>query len=178
MIILFILIQGSFVFAEDALHIKCKQKDMYSCQKLGNLYKKEKNSEKSIYYYSLVCDNNLSDGCMALATYYDLNNRKYKRKAFEYYTKACALNNSVACNNLGNFYRYGKVVDKNSTRAINFFEKAYCLGYMNKPHRNRLKTIEENTLQDFIKDDINCLELHIDESMDTSCQIDDEVNYQ
>ena len=83
-----------------------------------------------------------------------------------------------ACNNLGNFYRKGKVVDKDSSKAIMIFEKAYCLGSVGKPYRNRQNTIKENELQTYTKDEINCVGLQIDESMNTSGQVDDESAYQ
>lgn len=178
MILVLIIFQVSFASEQEIFEVKCEKGDMYYCHKLGRELKKIKEYEKAIYYFNLVCDNNISDGCMSLATYYDLKNRKYKKNAFEYYTKACALNNRFACNNLGNFYRYGKVVDKNISRAISFFEKAYCLGDIDKPYRNRQKAIEENKLTNYNRNNIDCVFLKIDESIDTANKIDDESAYQ
>ena len=179
LLLLFVFFQVSVASEQiSLLNDNCSKEDMYSCQKLGLLYKNLKEHDKANKYFNVVCDNNISDGCMSLATYYHLLKRKYALTAFEYYKKACNLNNSHACNNLGNFYRNGKYADKNLTKAIDIFEKSYCLNPRDKPFRNRALILQDSDFFNYKKDEIDCSLLQIDESMDTASQVDDESAYQ
>jgi len=95
-------VEKDVVKAKEILTNSCNANNMDGCLKLGNLYLDNNNTQKSIEFYTKVCDNKYPMGCHNIAVAYekidDINNTR------KFYQMACDNNYTTSCVSLGLSY--------------------------------------------------------------------------
>jgi len=109
----------------------CNNNDVHACYDLGVIYHKgltvEKNNEKALFFLEKSCTGGYYKACNNAGFLY-LNIQNYI-KSTELYTKSCEGKYAMGCYNLGRAYRYGRGVEENNQKAIEFLQKACTYGY-------------------------------------------------
>jgi tetratricopeptide (TPR) repeat protein len=117
----------------------CTNDDSVACNKLGLIYKKNKNYKDAKLFYTKACDLNYGLGCSNIGWMYEEGKmmKQDYQKAKKLYKKGCDLNNGYSCCNLGGIYYDGNGVDINKSKAKELYKKGWSLRH--KKSCNRLK---------------------------------------
>jgi tetratricopeptide (TPR) repeat protein len=117
----------------------CTNDDSVACNKLGLIYKKNKNYKNAKFFYTKACDLNYGLGCSNIGWMYEEGKmmKQDYQKAKKLYKKGCDLNNGYSCCNLGGIHYDGNGVDINKSKAKELYKKGCSLKH--KKSCNRLK---------------------------------------
>ena len=85
---------------------------------LKGIYPVSKDEKKAIEYFSKAADNNYAFSFNNLGRYYEYTD---KNLAFSYYLKSASLGESWACNMVGECYRKGYLVEKDESKAFQYY---------------------------------------------------------
>lgn len=104
----------------------CVYGESRACDKLGDIYFKNKSYGISIHYLEGACQHKVSEACQSLGTIYrDAHDVEFDDvKSREYYEKACALGSADSCYNVALIYRGGFGVKKTRSKEKEFYKKA------------------------------------------------------
>ena len=104
----------------------CVYGESRACDKLGDIYFKNKSYGMAIRYLEGACQHKVSEACQALGTIYrDAHDVEFDDvKSREYYEKACALGSGDSCYNVALIYRGGFGVKKTRSKEKEFYKKA------------------------------------------------------
>lgn len=119
--------------------------DMFAQNELGSVYN-GKDDEEAIKWYSLAASNGY------FLAMNNLGNKFYERENYEeankWYTAAAEVGSDWGFYYLANSYRYGKGVNEDKDKALEFYKKAYelkggaagksanCIGFINEEKNN------------------------------------------
>lgn len=120
---------------ENNLKYAIQGDDADALRDLSMLYfyapKKHQDFDKVYLYSTIAAQKNIPEAQYILGVIHDLGKgsvtQDYK-KAFYWYSLAAQKKNSAALNNLGVLYARGQGVEKNESKAIEYFEESYKLG--------------------------------------------------
>ena len=117
--------------AKDYYQKGCEYNSYDAC---NNLYKIEKDKEKSIATFKKICDSGISEGCDLLGKIYK-ENKDYKQ-AIAYYAKGCEVNRKPDCR-IDEIYKVAWDTHRDLT------SEAYWLGYHKGDSKKAKQSVKE-----------------------------------
>lgn len=117
----------------DNLIGQCSKNDARACSNLGYFYAHGKNGvekdlEKATELFRKSCNAGYNYGCVNLGlVYYETNKPENYKEQKELFEKTCEFE-AFSCLGLGAIYYNGKGVEKNKTKAEEYYKKACDMG--------------------------------------------------
>ena len=127
--------------ANDYFSKACDGGDARGCFNLGVSYRDgtgvKQDIHKALKYFDIACNDGSAASCLMIGTLYDgslYNMEEYRiekdyKKAFDSYQKACDLENGIGCYFVAGLFVRGKGVTANSTKALEYLDKACDFGF-------------------------------------------------